>query len=80
MSLLDILTMFLMFLPKTFFENVVLVETNKKIEEHHVTSGEFLQFIGCSCQQLQQDIAILTGLYRSQLTDGKVHHFDSMIS
>ena len=46
MSGLDILTMFMMFLPKAFFESVLLVETNKMIQGHPVTFGEFLQFVG----------------------------------
>ena len=46
MTGLNILTMFLLFLPKAFFENVILVETNKKIEGNPVTFGELLQFIG----------------------------------
>lgn len=46
MTGLDILTMFLIFLPKAFFETVVLAETNKCIEGEPPTFGEFLQFIG----------------------------------
>ena len=46
MSGLDMLTMFVMFLPKAFFESVLLVETNKKIEGKPVTFGEFLQLMG----------------------------------
>lgn len=43
---LDILAMFIMFLPRTFIENVVLVESNKHIEGQPITFGEFLQFVG----------------------------------
>jgi hypothetical protein len=43
---LDILTTFIIFLPKTFFESVLLVEPNKIIEGDPVTFGEFLQFVG----------------------------------
>ena len=46
MNGLYVLTMFLMFVPKTFFEDVVQVETNKQIEGPPLTFGEFLQFIG----------------------------------
>ena len=46
MNGLCVLTMFLMFVPKKFFEDVVLVETNKQIEGPPLTFGEFLQFIG----------------------------------
>jgi hypothetical protein len=43
---LDMMTMFVMFMPKDFFESVILVETNKTIEGPSVSFGEFLQFIG----------------------------------
>lgn len=43
---LDILTTFVMFSPKAFFESVLLVETNKKIEGKPLTFREFLQFVG----------------------------------
>jgi hypothetical protein len=46
MSGLDMLTMFLMFMPKDFFESVILVESNKNIQGPPITFGEFLQFIG----------------------------------
>jgi Transposase IS4 len=35
-----------MFMPKDFFESVILVETNKAIQGPPITFGEFLQFIG----------------------------------
>lgn len=46
MSGLDVLTMFLMFLPKAYFETVLLPETNKNIDGGPLNFGEFLQFLG----------------------------------
>jgi hypothetical protein len=43
---MDFITMFLIFMPKVFFETVLLVETNKAIQGQPVSFGEFLQFIG----------------------------------
>jgi hypothetical protein len=47
MSRLDMMMMFVMFMPKDFFESVILVvETNKAIQGPPITFGKFLQFIG----------------------------------
>jgi hypothetical protein len=41
-----LLTMLLLFLPRKFLEDVILIETNKKIQGSAVTFGEFLRFLG----------------------------------
>jgi hypothetical protein len=46
MSGLDMMMMFVIFMPKDFFETVILVETHKAIQGPSITFGEFLQFIG----------------------------------
>jgi hypothetical protein len=40
------LTIFLLFFPRKFMEEVVISETNKRITGMHVTYGEFLPFLG----------------------------------
>jgi hypothetical protein len=40
------LTMFLLFFPRKFLEDVILAETNKKIKGMPITFGEMLRFLG----------------------------------
>ena len=39
-------TMFLLYLPTTYLEKVLIQETNKKIEGEELTWGEFLHCLG----------------------------------
>jgi hypothetical protein len=39
------MTMFVMLMPKDFFESVILVETNNAIQGLPITFSKFLQFI-----------------------------------
>jgi len=66
MSGLDMMTMFVMFMPKDFFEKVILVETNKAIQGPPVTFGEFLQFIG-----IWLYMATTAGFNRAEWFSGK---------
>ena len=43
---LTYLTEFVLFLPKTCFDEVILVDTNRGIKVPDLEFGEFLQFIG----------------------------------
>jgi hypothetical protein len=60
------LTMFLLFFPRKFMEDVVIVETNKRIAGKQVTFGEFLQFLG-----LWLYMSTLSGFRRSDYWSSK---------
>jgi hypothetical protein len=63
---LDVVTMFVMFMPKHFFESIILVESNKVIQGPPITFGEFLQFIG-----IWLYMATTAGFSRSDWFSGK---------
>ena len=44
--MLTYLTLFLLFLPQTFFDEVIMVETNRIIKVPDIDVGVFFQFIG----------------------------------
>lgn len=46
LEVITTLEMFLLFFPKVFLQNVILVVTNKNIEGKKVSFGELLTFIG----------------------------------
>jgi hypothetical protein len=60
------LTMFLLFFPRKFMEDVVIVETNKRIAGKQLTFGEFLQFLG-----LWLYMSTLSGFRRSDYWSSK---------
>jgi hypothetical protein len=61
-----LLTMLLLFLPRKFMEEVMLVETNSKIHGSPVTFGEFLRFLG-----LWLYMSTLSGFRRSDYWSSK---------
>jgi hypothetical protein len=60
------LTIFLLFFPRKFMEEVVIIETNKRITGMQVTYGEFLQFLG-----LWLYMSTLSGFRRSDYWSSK---------
>ena len=63
---ISLLMMFLLMIPKKYFEEVILVETNKVINGEKLTFGEFLRWIG-----IWFFLSTLSGFSRSDFWSSK---------